>query len=141
MAVKLVDKALGVNMKSFEISHFYLGKVTDNCQFGNFLEEIYIEKEDDQPLSEFYGSQGEVFCDHDFMEVGFREHQKSLALFFAPYSYAEYWSESVCAKAKTLGLEDANALIFISKEQIDKPRSVAEKGFELVYIGEYKYPI
>ncbi len=128
-------------MKSEETSHFYLGRVSDLEAFERFLEEVYDEDNDDKPLSEFYGSQGEVFCDHDFMEVGFREKEKDLEEFFEPYSYSIYWSSLVCNKAAALGLQDANALIFISKEEISNPKSVSEKGFELIYLGEYTYPI
>ncbi|MEJ7805077.1 MAG: hypothetical protein WKG03_04045 [Telluria sp.] len=50
-------------MRTTQLSHFYLGPVTDSSRFSRLLAEHYSE-DDDQPISEFYGSQGEFFCDH-----------------------------------------------------------------------------
>lgn len=127
-------------MSRTEISHFYLGRVTDEVRFASFLEEGY-EREDGQPRSDFYGSQGEFFCDHDFMETGTREPGQSLDAFFAPHSYADHWSDHVCQAARALQLEDANVLLFIRKDEIASPRSVRGEGFELIYLGEFSYPI
>ena len=125
-------------MRRTETSHFYLGRVADEASFSSFLEGDY-EREDDQPRSDFYGSQGEFFCDHDFMETGTREQGQSLEAFFSPHSYAEYWTEAVCQAARALQLEDANALLFIHKDEIASPRSVRGEGFELIYLGEFSY--
>ncbi|MBB6583784.1 immunity 22 family protein [Ralstonia solanacearum] len=127
-------------MHKTESSHFYLGRISDTSRFSSFLAEHYGEDEN-QPISEFYGSQGEFFCDHDFMETGQREPGASLAEFFAPHSYSEEWSQALCEAARAANLEDANALIFINCEQIKSPRSVRGEGFELVYIGKFEYPI
>lgn len=127
-------------MRRTETSHFYLGRVTDEDRFEAFLEEDY-DREDGEPRSDFYGSQGEFFCDHDFMETGTREPGQSLEAFFAPHSYAEHWLEPVCEAARAARLDDANALLFIRKDEIASPRSVRGDGFELVYLGEFTYPI
>lgn len=127
-------------MRESETSHFYLGRVTDNTEFSKFLEENYGE-DDDEPISEFYGSQGEMFCDHDFMETGLRPTNISLSEFFASHSYADKWSEALIQAAQAMGLEDANALIFINKEEIKFPKSVKREGVELVYVGTFEYPI
>lgn len=127
-------------MANTETSHFYLGRVRDKERFSAFLTENY-DREDDEPVAEFYSSQGKIFCDHDFLEVGIRKTESSLHEFFKPYSYSEHWSDSICSVAKEMELEDANALIFISKSQISSPRSVEDAGFHLYYIGEYEYPI
>jgi len=127
-------------MKTHEISHFFLGRVSDHSKYNDFLEERYGE-DDDTPLSKFCESQGEHFIDHDFMEIGARENEPSLEEFFKPYSYSEHWSNDVIEKANSLQLLDADVLLFVSKEEIKNPKSVKGKGFELVYIGEYGYPI
>ncbi len=116
-------------MRSTEISHFYLGRVVDGARYSEFLAENYGD--DDKPISEFYGSQGERFCDHDFMETGERAPGASLEEFFAPHSYADKWSEALCRAARAAGLENANVLIFINSDQIESPRSVRGDGFEL----------
>ena len=127
-------------MHRTEICHFYLGRVVDTPRFSKFLAEYYDEDEN-QPISGFYGSQGELFCDHDFMETGQREPGTSLEEFFAPHSYSDKWSEALCEAARAVNLEDANALIFINIEQVKSPRSVRDDGFELVYMGMFEYPI
>lgn len=127
-------------MRRTEISHFYLGRVIDSSRFSRFLAEHYGE-DDSQPISEFYGSQGEHFCDHDFMETGQRQPDASLEEFFAPHSYSDEWSEPLCRTARAANLEDANVLIFINREQVKSPRSVRADGFELEYVGMFEYPI
>ena len=127
-------------MNRTEVSHFFLGRVTDTSRFSKFLEEHYGE-DDDLPISEFYGSQGEIFCDHDFMEVGRRGPVGTLEDFFKPYSYSDHWSASVCQAAHLHNMQDANALIFITSTEIKSPRSVKYDGFELVYLGAFEYPI
>lgn len=127
-------------MHRTETSHFYLGRVGDSSRFSRFLAEHYGEDEN-QPISEFFGSQGEFFCDHDFMETGQRKPGTSLEEFFAPHSYSDKWSGVLCEAARALNLEDADALVFINSEQIKSPRSVRDDAFELVYIGMFEYPI
>ncbi|HEY8100235.1 MAG TPA: immunity 22 family protein [Burkholderiaceae bacterium] len=127
-------------MANTETSHFYLGQVHDKERFSALLAENY-DRDDDEPVAEFYRSQGKIFCDHDFLEFGIRETESSLQEFFKPYSYSDHWSDTVCRAAKEMNLEDANALIFISKSQISSPCSVQDAGFNLYYIGAYEYPI
>jgi len=127
-------------MRTRETSHFYLGRVTDTARFNEFLAEHY-DRDDDEPISAFYASQGERFCDHDFMETGERSPGASLEEFFAPHSYASEWSAALCEAARSKGLDDANALLFINSEQIAQPRSVTYEGFELVYVGAIGYSI
>jgi len=124
-----------------ETSHFFLGRFQNKRLFAEFLKEDFAKDDDDSPISPFYGSQGKTFCDHDFMEHGFRATQPTLKQFFAPYSYAEHWADELAKRAADAGLDDANALIFISKSEIKKPRSVKGKGFTLTYLGQIKYPI
>ena len=124
-----------------ETSHFFLGRFRTERHFSKFLKEDYSRDDDDTPLSAFYGSQGETFCDHDFLEHGFRDKGSTLQEFFAPYSYAEHWAKELAKRAGEAGLDDANALIFISKAEIKKPRSVKGDRFALIYLGVIKYPI
>jgi len=128
-------------MSDTETSHFFLGRFRSKRDFSKFLKEDYSKDDDDTPLSAFYGSQGETFCDHDFMEHGLRDKGSTLQEFFTPYSYAEHWAKELARRAADAGLDNANALIFISKAQIKKPRSVTGDGFTLTYLGQIKYPI
>lgn len=126
-------------MKSREVSHFFLGRVSNHSKYNSFLEERY-GFDDDIPLSKFCESQGEVFIDHDFMEIGSRDQESSLETFFKPYSYSDHWLHDVIKTAEEFELLDANVLLFLSKEEIDRPRTVKGDGFELIYIGEFSYP-
>ncbi|KAF1006432.1 MAG: hypothetical protein GAK28_02450 [Luteibacter sp.] len=128
-------------MRTTETSHFYLGRVTDPANYAAFLAEHYDREDDEEALSAFYASQGETFCDHDFMETGERAPDLSLKAFFAPHSYASEWSGAVCAAAREHELDDATLLLFISSDQIAAPRSVKGDGFELIYIGSFDYRI
>ncbi|MBE0459536.1 immunity 22 family protein [Pseudoalteromonas sp. KG3] len=127
-------------MSKTEVSHFYLGRVSDHWKYNAFLEEHYGE-DDDEPLSAFCGSQDELFIDHDFMEMGARDDGATVAEFFSPYSYSEHWSEAVAKVASECNLTDANVLLFVSKSEIENPKSISGDGFELIYIGEFEYPI
>lgn len=124
-----------------ETSHFFLGRFPSEQVFIKFLKEAYPTLDDDVPVSPFYDSQGETFCDHDFMESGFRDQEPTLKDFFEQYSYAEYWADELSSRATKLGLDNANALIFISKNQITSPSSVKEEEYSLSYLGEIEYPI
>ena len=130
-----------LRMRSTEIAHFYLGRVSDGLRLTQFLAEHYGEDDEDAPLSEFYGSQGEQFCDHDFLESGLRLPGQSLEDFFAPYSYAQSWSGALCRAARAAGLDDANVLIFINHDQIAAPRAVHVAGLALHYMGTLEYAI
>jgi hypothetical protein len=130
-----------ISIPDSETSHFFLGRFKSERLFGKFLKEDYSQEDDDAPLSLFYGSQGETFCDHDFLEHGFRDKKMTLEKFLAQFSYAEHWAEELARRAAEAGLDDANALIFISKAEIKKPQSVNGDGFTLTYLGEIQYPI
>jgi hypothetical protein len=52
-----------------------------------------------------------------------------------------HWAKELTKRAGEAGLDDANALIFISKAEIKKPRSVKGDGFALTYLGVIQYPI
>jgi len=57
------------------------------------------------------------------------------------YSYYEQWSAELARRAAEAGLTKVNMLLFISKDQIDKPRSVDADGYKLHYLGTIKYRI
>lgn len=132
-------KAASTAPAATETSHFFLGKVTDLAEYEAFIAEQYDD--DDTPLSEFCASQGKMFIDHDFMELGFREDGETLAQFFAQYSYAEHWAGALCQRAESQQLTDANALLFVTDSEIAEPRFVSASGFALHYMGKLSYPI
>jgi len=130
-----------------EISHFWLGKFKSEEEYLDFVGEnsTYYEEDDikEKYISEFAKSQNEHFLDHDFMESGFENEAISFEEKFLNYSYAEQWIAEVKNRLKDLNQnpDGMNALVFISKDQIEKPVAVTNSEFDLVYIGEIEYEI
>ncbi|MFG4001002.1 immunity 22 family protein [Flavobacterium aquidurense] len=130
-----------------EISHFWLGKFKSEKEYSDFLgeSETYYEDDDieENYISEFAKSQNENFLDHDFMESGFENEAVSFEEKFLKYSYAEQWIPEVKNRLRyqNQNLEDINTLVFISKDQIEKPVSIGNLQFDLLYIGEIEYNI
>ena len=131
-------------MRDTEISHFWLGNFRNESGVSEYLEEIYDEDDEDgehTPLSQFARDQGETWYNHDFMEHGFKKNAKSVEDLVNGYSYFEEWSAELARRAAEAGLSKINMLLFISKDQIDKPRSVEGDGYMLHYLGTIKYRI
>lgn len=128
-----------------EISHFWLGKFKSEAEYFDFVgeDEAYYEDDDyeEKCISEFAKSQGENFLDHDFIESGFENEAVSFEEKFSKYSYADQWIAEVKNRLNNQNLEDINTLIFISKDQIEKPVSIINSKFDLLYIGEIEYDI
>ncbi|MBL8854390.1 MAG: immunity 22 family protein [Planctomycetaceae bacterium] len=111
---------------------------------SEYLEEIYDEDDEDReqtPLSQFARDQGETWYDHDFMAHGFKKNAKSVEDLVNGYSYFEQWSAELARRAAEAGLTKINMLLFMSQDQIDKPRSVEGEGYKLHYMGTIKYRI
>lgn len=132
-----------------EISHFWFGKSTSKDHYFDFCaesEDYYLEddvNEDEKYISEFAKSQDENWLDHDFMESGFEDQEISFEEKFIAYSYASQWlPESKKRLAKeNYNLSEINTIIFISKDQIEKPVSIDNLDCNLLYIGEIEYEI
>jgi hypothetical protein len=59
----------------------------------------------------------------------------------AGYSYHEQWTAELARRAAEAGLKGLNTLVFISRDQIDRPRSVKGDGCWLHYLGTISYRI
>jgi len=127
-------------MSESQVAHFFLGSFASERALLDFIEEDYFV-DDHEPISQFCGSQGETFIDHDVMETGFRVSQPTLSTFFETYSYATQWSDELALRAAGMKLADANSLIFIAESEIEFPRSVAGNGFALTYLGRIAYQL
>jgi hypothetical protein len=131
-------------MRDTETSHFWLGNFRNERRVSEYLEEIYDEDDEDRehtPLSQFARDQGETWYDHDFMEHGFKKNSKSVEDLVNGYSYFEQWSAELARRAAEACLTKINMLLFMSQDQIDKPRSVEGEGYKLHYMGTIKYRI
>jgi hypothetical protein len=131
-------------MRDTEPSHFWLGHFPNEKRVAEYVAEVYDDDDEDRehtPLSQFARDQGEKWYDHDFMEHGFKKNAKSVEDLVNGYSYHEQWSAELARRAAEAGLTKVNMLLFISKDQINKPRSVEGDGYKLHYMGTIKYRI
>ena len=130
-----------------EISYFWFGKFESEKEYFDFVgeDEAYYEDDDyeEKYISEFAKSQSEHFLDHDFMESGFENEAISFEEKFVGYSYGTQWISEAKERLMHLNkdLEEINTLVFISKNQIKNPVSIADAKFNLLYIGEIEYDI
>jgi len=131
------------------ISHFWFGKIKSKEKYLNVVgenENYYDEddiEEDGKYISEFAKYQGEIWLDHDFMESGFEDQEISFEDKFIDYSYAAQWIQIARKRLENenYNLSEINTVIFISKDQIEKPVSVDNLDCNLMYIGEIEYEI
>jgi len=119
-----------------DISHIWLGLFNENAPRGFFVERH--DREDDDALSLFAESQGEVWYDHDFVEISYHLKPMAVADRVKGHSYWEQYTEAVLSKATSLGVEKANVFVMASKAQISSARSVKGVGYSLWYLGEYE---
>lgn len=131
-------------MQDMETSHFWLGHFASEKRVADYLVEVYDEEDEDRehtPLSQFACDQGETWYDHDFLEHGFQENAPSVEDLVDGYSYSEQWSAELARRAAEGGLTQVNTLVFISEDQIQKPRSAEGDGYRLHYLGTITYRI
>lgn len=123
-------------------TQFWAGRFENENVFNAFFKEIYSDN-DDEPISKFAKSQGETWIDHDFLEIGYEENEKSINEKFRYYSYAEKWLDIFELRLKKKKLRDINALIMVNYNrnysQIESPKSYEEDKFKIEYLGEIEY--
>jgi hypothetical protein len=127
-------------MRDTVTSHFWLGHFPNEGRVAEYFKEVYGD-DDDEPISQFARDQGAKWYDHDFMGHGFKKDAKCVEDLVNGYSYCEQWSAEIVRRAAEAGLSEVNTLIFISKDEIDKPRSVDGDGYSLRYVGTIRYRI
>lgn len=122
-----------------EISHIWLGLFSKDAP-SNFFAERY-DREDDEPLSLFSESQGEIWYDHDFVEISYLHEPLQVASLVMGHSYSEQYLEGVLSKASAIEVEKANVFVLASKRTFEQARSAEGVGYKLWYLGEYEYEI
>ena len=141
-------------LKKKHTSQFWVGKFDTEARFSDFIDENpeYWSEEnegtEDLPLSKFISSQNETWCDHDFIEAGFRESTEEMKEKFKHYSYSDQWAKDVEKAAQSMGMESFNSFIMIGIDeppkgdkylQISNPCSYKSEGIDLIYVGEFSY--
>ncbi len=125
-------------------NQFWVGKFENENVFNNFFNEVYSNN-DKEPISRFAESQNEKWIDHDFLEIGFEESEKTIKEKFGDYSYSDKWMNIFESKLAMKNIEDINAIIMVSydkeESQINSPKSYKEEKFQIKYLGEIEYKI
>jgi hypothetical protein len=73
------------------------------------------------------------------LEHGFNPKAAAVEELVVGYSYYEQWAAELARRAADAGISRSNTLVFIDKEQIDRPRSVEGDGYSLHYMGTIRY--
>lgn len=122
-----------------EISHIWLGEFKGNAP-EDFFEEHY-DREDDEPLSAFAKSQGQIWYNHDFIEISYLDEPERVATLVDGHSYSEQYLQKVIIHAENLGIHKANVFVLAYKNEIMTPSTVEGVGYKLWYLGEFECDI
>lgn len=129
-----------------ETLDFWVGNFNSEEDFYEFVEEdenyYLLEESDDTHISQFAASQDVVWFDHDLVEYGFEDGNRTIYEKFAGYSFAEQWIPILVNRLNEINLKfDINALIFVSQGQVPKPVSVENDYFSLAYVGGIEFSV
>lgn len=124
--------------------NFWVGNFNSEEDFYDFVEEdenyYLLEESDDTHISKFAASQNVVWLDHDFVEYGFEDGNRTIYEKFAAYSFAEQWLPILVNRLNEINLKfEVNAIIFLNKGQVPKPVSVENDFFSLTYVGGIEF--
>jgi hypothetical protein len=129
-----------------ETLDFWVGNFNSEEVFYGFVEEdedFYLEEESDETyISKFAESQDTIWLDHDFVEYGFEDGNRTIYEKFSEYSFAEQWLPILVNRLNEIDLKfDINSIIFLNKGQVPNPVSVEDDLFSLVYIGGIEFSV
>jgi Immunity protein 22/Sel1 repeat len=116
-----------------KLSHIWIGCFSDKAPNDYFNEEY--NDDDDKPISRFVDEQGEIWVDHDFLEIIWSDNFKTideLVENLSPKSKGK-----VILKIKEFNIERGNILIILPINEISTPRSVNNADYNLYYIGQF----
>jgi hypothetical protein len=125
-------------VRDTETSHFWVGNFPEEVAENYFVEDRSGDAEG--PISAFARDQGVASYDHDFLEYGWGQAD-TLPELVAGYSYSGQWAEELASRVAAAGLTAVNFFVFISQDEIERPRSVRGDGYWLQYMGTIEYRI
>ena len=126
-------------MRDKETSHFWVGRVPEQVA-GEYFVETYAKDREETPVSAFARDQGVTWYDHDFLEYGWG-NALTIQELVARYSYSDQWADELAQRTTTANLTGVNFFVFISQDEIERPRSVDGDGYWLRYMGTIEYRI
>ncbi len=125
-------------MGETETSHFWVGRVPEHVAASYFAETC--GRGGDEPVSAFARDQGATWYDHDRPEYGWGTAGAVREL-VAGYSYSDQWAGELDRRAAAAGLAGVNFFVFISRDEVERPRSVRGDGYWLHYLGTIGYRV
>jgi hypothetical protein len=117
------------------VSHCWLGCFPDERRLLDYFRELPGGGGTHSPLSEFARDQGAAQIDREFLEFGFISGAPSVKELARGRPYHKQFEDGLAERASTLGLRTVNTIVYISEDQIGRPRSVEGEGFWLRYVG------
>jgi hypothetical protein len=129
---------VGAPLKPFgeEILDIWVGYFPPGRQ-PEYFKEIYDEEDDDAPISEFAADQGEVWLDHDFMELGSKDSPDGIKDLVAGYSWSDQYADELTNRVNEQGIERFNSFVLLTAGEVSTPCSVHKNGVELHYMGQF----
>ncbi|MGX5202224.1 hypothetical protein [Aliikangiella sp. IMCC44632] len=70
---------------------FWIGNFLTPELQGGYFKEDYDPDDDDDPISKFAEDQGEVWYDHDFLEMGFKSSPTLMSDLVTGYSWCDQY--------------------------------------------------
>ncbi len=136
------------------LSQFWAGHFASDAAFEAFVKEnheAYYSDANDEgdgplPLSQFAGSQGQRWYDHDFMEVG-KVGTSAVPTKAICASYSEQWAEEFVRRAAAAAITPTHFIMVgvdcptggPKYRQFSQPASFTGPDFALIYLGEIEY--
>lgn len=118
-----------------EVLDIWVGFISPSRQ-GSYFEERY-DKDDDTPISDFAGDQGELWIDHDFMEVGCAESPSSIADLVNGHSWSDQYGEELAKRVADRKLPQQNCFVLLTAGHVAAPHSVESSDVKLTYMGQF----
>ena len=118
-------------------NHIWVGLFAKSLE--GYFEEIYPEDDDEIPISKFAEEQGQLYYDHDFVELSFLKKPTGLRKLIDGHSYSDQYIDAVIEAAAKVGFESANVFVMGDSEEFEAPRSVEGEDYQLTYLGVFEY--
>ena len=118
--------------------HVWIGQFSHAAP-SDYFEEVYSE-DDDQPITKFAGEQGEIWLDHDWIELYRVDQPVSISSLIEGMQNSI--KEQISARAQELDVSKANVLVTVLADEVNisSPQSVYRNEYTLHYLGLFETP-